>query len=139
LINIIEVRDPFRIRIADSGIFNSDSIAWENENFNPSGKSLWLKESLLPVDESFLTPDYDLLETILSFQVNTPIGDNTGDSAEATCVNAAVALGSLFQTAEVIKTDNYTISVDKTQMSFQGNLDDRWYSVVVDITIRAYE
>jgi hypothetical protein len=136
MINISEVREPFRERILNSGIFPASSIQWENRIFDPSGKDLWMKENLLPVDESFLTPDYDLLEAILSFQVNTKIGDNQG---EAKAVNAAVALGSLFQTAEVIQTTNYTISVDKTQMSFQGNLDDRWYSVVVDITIRAYE
>jgi hypothetical protein len=136
LINISEIREPFRTRINDSGIFPANSIQWENRIFDPAGKDLWMKENVLPVDESFLTAQYDMLETILSFSVNTKIGDNQG---ETKAVEAAVALGNLFSTAEVIKTTNYSISVDKTAMSFQGNLDDRWYTVVVDITLRAYE
>ena len=40
MINILEIQEPFRQRISDSGIFATDQIAWENIVFKPSQKEL---------------------------------------------------------------------------------------------------
>ena len=51
MINILEIQEPFRERIANSGIFTADQIAWENIVFTPSQKDLWCEERYLAVDE----------------------------------------------------------------------------------------
>ena len=65
-----------------------------------------------------------------------PVGHSQGLEL---AVSSGVALGSLFTSSEIIKTDNYSISVTSTKCSFQGKLDDKWYSYIVDITFKGFE
>ena len=77
-----------------------------------------------------------MVEGIFQYSVHIPIGDRQGSTV---VVNKGVALGSLFTSSEIITTDNYKISVQSTKCSFQGKLDDKWYSYVVDIVFRGFE
>ena len=136
MIDLNEVREPFRERIDQSGIFGAGEINWENLKFNPSQKSIWMQETYSPVAESFLTSQYDLLEGIFRYKVFGSVNSSKGDTE----VNAkALALANLFTTAEIIETDNYKISLDSTSRGFQGRFDDKWYMVAIDINFRAYE
>jgi len=136
MINFEEVRKYFSDTIIESGIFASDAIGWENVTFSPSGKSLWMKESYLPVSEGFNDSKSDQLQGILSYSINTHIGSYAQEATEA-----GVALGSLFQTAEIIITDNYKISIDSASRTFQGKLSNnsKWYTVIIDVSFKVYE
>ena len=134
MINIAEIRNAFRTRIAQSGIIPVANIAWENLAFIPANKSVWAQENYLPAVEEAATSDTDMLAGIIQISVNVPV--NTSDSV---AVSTGVAIGSLWNTQEIVYTDNYETSVDKTKCSFQGSLDDIWYSYIVDIEIRAFE
>ncbi len=136
MIDLQEVREPFRERIDNSGIFEADEINWENLKFNPSQKELWMQEAYLPVAESFLTSQYDLLEGIFRYKVFTPVNSSKGDTVAN---EKAIALANLFTNAEVITTDNYKISVDSVSRGFQGRFDDKWYLITININFRAYE
>ena len=137
MINFEEVRKYFSDTIIASGIFASDAIGWENVTFSPSGKSLWMKESYLPVSEGFSdSVNGDQLQGILSYSINTNVGSYAQGATEA-----GVALGNLFPTTEVITTDNYKISIDSASRTFQGKLsnDSKWYTVVIDVSFKVYE
>lgn len=137
MIDLEEIRDYFRTTIIDSGIFASDCIQWENTVFSPKGKSLWMIESYLNVDEGFSdSSNGDQINGIFSYSINIPIG-----SRETVATSAGVALGNLFPTASVVSTDNYNVSIDATKRSFQGKLSDnsKWYTVVIDVYFTGYE
>ncbi len=135
MINAEQIRAYFRTAINDSAIFPADCIQWENLVFNPKGKALWMRENYLPVDEGFSdSVNGDQIQGIFSYSINIPIG-----ISEATATTAGVALGNLFPTATIINTDDYKISIDSTKRSYQGRLDDKFYTVVIDIAWKAYE
>ena len=134
MINITEIRDSFRTRIAQSGILPTTSIEWENLVFEPANLPVWLRENWLPANEERDTNKGDYVDGILQFSVFTKIG-----TSETLAVSTGVAIGSLWETQELIETDNYEITIDRTKNSFQGKLDDLWYSYIVDVEIRAYE
>jgi len=136
MINILEIQEPFRQRIADSGIFTADQIAWENIVFTPSQKDLWCEERYLAVDEGRATSMGDRVDGIMQYSVHIPISHSHGSEL---AITSGVALGSLFTSSEIIKTNNYSISVQSTKCSFQGKLDDKWYSYIIDITFRGFE
>jgi hypothetical protein len=142
MININEIREEFRIRILESGLFSSSDIAWENIKFNPANKLLWLQENYLPIAEGRVTSLGDDLEGIFQYTINIPINDIAGDTV---AVETGVALGSLFASSEVITTTNYKTSIAFTKCSFQGELNDSvgsralWYSYIVDIQFRSFE
>lgn len=136
MINILEIQEPFRQRILNSGIFDAKQIAWENIIFKPSQRNLWVEERYLPVDEGRVTSLGDSVEGIFQYSVHIPVNHSKGSTL---AVESGVALGSLFTSSEIIETDNYKISVQSTKCSFQGKLDDKWYSYIVDITFRGFE
>ena len=134
MINITEIRDSFRTTVAQSGIIPTTSIEWENLVFKPEGLPVWLRENWLPANEERDTNKGDYVEGILQFSVFTPIG-----TSEKLAVETGVAIGNLWGTQELIATDNYEVTVDRTRNSFQGKLDDLWYSYIIDVEIRGYE
>ena len=136
MIDFEEARDVFRQRIDDAGIFG-DAIQWENKTLQASEKGeLWLSESYLPITEQFATVTSDMLEGILQYNINIPV--NLA-SREKTATDAVKALGNLFSTAEVIETATSKTSVGTPKRSFQGKLDNAWYTIVVDIDLKQYE
>jgi len=137
MINLEQIRKYFSDTIIASGIFASDSIGWENKVFDPAGKSLWMKESYLNIDEGFSdSVNGDELQGILSYSINVKIGAYAKPATDA-----GVALGNLFPTATIISTTDYNISIDSTKRAFQGKLsnDSTWYTVVIDVQFKAYE
>ncbi len=136
MIDFEEARAVFRSRIFLSGIFG-DAIQWENRTLQDTEKgALWLAEQVLPVTEEFSSTGGDMLQAILQYNINIPANDVAG---EAPATNAAKALGDLFNTAEVITTDNYKTSVSTPKRSFQGKLEDAWYTIIIDIELKQYE
>lgn len=136
MINILEIQKPFRQRVLDSGIFTQDQIAWENIVFKPSQKDLWCEEHYLPVEEGRVTSQGDAVDGIFQYSVHIPVGHPQGTTL---AINSGVALGNLFTSSEIIETTNYKTSVTSTKCSFNGKLDDKWYSYIVDITFRGFE
>jgi hypothetical protein len=136
MIDFEEARDVFRQRIFDAGIFGT-AIQWENRILQADEKGiLWMTESYLPVTEAFNTASSDMIEGILQYNINITVGLPSGES---TATDAAKALGNLFTTAEVITTENYKTSIGTPKRSFQGKLDDAWYTIVIDIDLKQYE
>ena len=136
MINILEIQKPFRDRIKNSGIFTDDQIAWENIVFTPSQKDLWCEERYLAIDEGRVTSEGDRVDGIFQYSVHIPINHPQGSTL---AIESGVALGNLFTSSEIITTDNYTISIQSTKCSFQGKLDDKWYSYIVDIAFQGFE
>lgn len=137
MIDLEEIRKYFRTTIKDSAIFPADSIQWENAVFDPNGKALWMRESYLNVGEGFSdSKNGDQIQGILSYSINIPVG-----TYEGAATTAGVALGNLFPTATIVSTDNYKISIDSTQRTFQGVLatGSKWYNVTIDVQFTAYE
>jgi len=137
MIDFEQIRKYFSDTIIASGIFASDAIGWSNVVFDPAGKSLWMKENYLPVDEGFSdSVNGDQLQGILSYSINVPIGAYAKPATDA-----GVALGNLFPTTTIVETADYKISIDSTKRSFQGKLsnDSKWYTVVIDVHFKAYE
>ena len=137
MINLEQIRKYFSDTIITSGIFASDAIAWENVVFDPAGKSLWMRESYLNIDEGFSdSVNGDQLQGILSYNINVPIGAYAKPATDA-----GVALGNLFSTATIVSTTDYNISIDSTKREFQGKIsnDSAWYTVVIDVEFKAYE
>ena len=134
MINLEQIRDVFRQRIFDSGIFTA--IQWENQVLDDSAKGgLWMAESYLPLDENFSdSTNGNQLEGIFQYYINSKLGTSEEDITSAT-----IQLGNLFNTAEVIETSDYKISVGTPKRSSQGKLDDAWYTIIVEIDFKAYE
>jgi hypothetical protein len=134
MINEAEIRNDFRLRIAQSGIFDADQIAWENLPFNPENKSLWMREAYLPAVEERATSQGSVIAGIFQYSIFTPVG-----KGDVLSVEKGVALGSLWTPQEVVETVNYRITIDKTKCSFQGSLDDIWFSYIIDVEFKGYE
>jgi hypothetical protein len=134
MINIAEIRNAFRTRIAQSGIIPVANIAWENLAFIPANKSVWAQENYLPAVEEADTSYKDMLSGIIQITVSTPV-----DTSDVVAVETGVAIGNLWETQEEVDTDNYRITIDRTKCSFLGKLDDIWYSYILDIEFRAFE
>ena len=135
MINIEEVRDVFVKRIIDSSIFNNDDIQWENMNFNPEGKELWMTENIMPVLENFVSSDNDMAEYIAQYNISTPINNSRGSFD---LNGKATQLGNLFKAGEMIVTDNYKTSVESIKKSFQGVLTENWFSIVIDVNFKVF-
>jgi len=93
-----------------------------------------MRENYLPAVEEAATSSGDMISGIFQYSIFTPV--RQGD---VLAVSKGVALGNLWETQEVVDTDNYRTSIDKTKCSFQGSLDDIWFSYIIDVEFTAYE
>lgn len=134
MIDIAEIRNSFRDRILQSAIIPAADIAWENITHDPANKALWMRENYLPAVEEAATSSGDMISGIFQYSIFTPV-----DTSDVVAVSKGVAIGNLWETQEVIDTDNYRISIDRTRCSFQGTFDDIWFSYIIDIEFTAYE
>ncbi len=134
MINSNEARKAFLQRLYT--VVEKSDISFQNIKFDPKGKALWVSETFIPGPQGFSTSSGDYLEGIFQYTVSVPVTSRRG----VTVVNdKSVEIGNLFSTAEVIETTNYKTSIDATLESFRGRLDDKWYSIVVDINVKIYE
>jgi hypothetical protein len=134
MIDISEIQNALRLRIAQSGIIPVEDIAWENLHFSSQNKTLWMRENYLPATEEAATSSGDMVSGIFQYSIFTPVG-----KADVLAVNTGVAIGSLFGTQEVIDTTNYRTSISRTKCSFKGSLDDIWFSYIIDVEFVSYE
>ena len=134
MIDIEEVKTVIRTRIAESLIFDISDIAWENVQFDPANKAIWMQENYIPAIEAEATMTSNFANGIYQFTINTPL-----DSSDTLATSKSVELGNLFKAFEVIETTNYRASIKAPSRSFEGNLDDLWYKVIIDVTLNIYE
>ena len=134
MINSNEIRKAFLQRLYT--VVEKSDISFQNIKFDPKGKALWVAESFISGPQGFSTSSGDYLEGIFQYTLNVPVTSRRG----ITVINdKSIEIGNLFITAEVVTTTNYKTSIDATQESFRGRLDDKWYSIVVDINVKIYE
>ena len=136
MINTEEVKQAITDRIIASNIVPVGDIAWQNIVFNPAKKDLWLGVQFLDAGETPATFSRNQLDGIYQVSVNININDRQGESK---ATSTAVQLGNLFTAFEVLETDNYRTSFKPPSRSFEGKLDDSWYTVVIDFNITIYE
>ena len=77
------VRKAFRARILTTAkLFDKDACAWESRAFNPEGKTIWYRETLLPVSGAAVTDSDECLQAIMQYDVFVKHASGT-ETAEA--------------------------------------------------------
>jgi len=122
MINARKVRELMREVIINSAIIDPEDIAYEGRTFKPEGKTLWLRETYLPVSD---TPDNDHEEAvsgIMRYDVFVPSGTGT-ETAE----DFATDLANLFNPSNNPFTSHGIMLIVKSVTRLSAQEDDKKY------------
>jgi hypothetical protein len=133
MLDEIEIKNVFRANLENSGIVPKTSIAWPNVKFTPANSPIWVEFAYIPATEVFSSNSTDVLTAIMQHTINVPT-----DTGTDYATGIGKQIGDLYESAEVIYTDDYGISIDSVQAQPAGKISDLWWSYIVDVNIKVY-
>jgi hypothetical protein len=132
MINSKKIRLALRSVLIDADLTDLENYAWEGRPFNPSGKCLWIRETLLPTIEMPSAQNTPESTNIMQYDIFTPAGSGT-----ETMEDFADSLADLFDPDNAhIEFDEIKIIFDRTERRAKDD-DDTWQWIPVDIYFRA--
>lgn len=132
MINKRHIRQLARTQILNADLLPVADIAWENRAFDPSGKTLWLRETLLPVSDESADDVDESADVIMQYDVFVPAASGS-EAVEDMCKNIA----ALFTPGADIKDENICL-VPYEITSLTGVTDTPWYFQSLHIKMRVY-
>ena len=102
--------------------------SWENREFTPPTTE-WIRETLLPSDESVSASDTITAVGTMQYDVFWTFGDGTEDAEDL-----ADAIKEAFEPNTTISTHAYVYRAER----LAGRVDDNWYIIPVRLTYRAH-
>jgi len=133
MIDILEMKQKIRDLIITDGSIATTDIAWENLEFDPTGKTIWYKEKWFPITDEANTPVQDLSVSLLRFDINVK-----KDQSIETIDAAIKTISNLFSWGTIITTGTMKIVVDENKRG-NATADDVWYTQPLLMTIRAID
>lgn len=130
------IRNAMRVRIIGAGIFSETDFQFENKNFNPSGKEIWVSESWVGGDEQIYTNIRTQIPTAL-VQYDIYVPENTGTLMAGQAANAIereFAINSEKARIEVASIPETDICVYKTGMSVRS--EEPWFVMSLLLYLR---
>jgi len=136
MINSSQVRLFFRTALDDAGAVTLSDFAWENKAFDPSGKTLWYRETYFPILESSSDFTQEMLQGLIIYDIFTK-----KDSGTVIAETKATEIGDVFKPWE---NKNLTISGNRTQIltverGDSGKFDKTWYVMPVRLTFKVFQ
>jgi len=128
-----KIRIAIRKPLIDAALVPESYISWEGYSFDPSGKALWIRETLLPVAESYFAEDEEEARYILRLDIFGKSANGTKNIEEL-----ATAVGALYDrdTNGIIDGDGLKIIIEDSE-TLRRQEDGAWSFVPVDIHFRA--
>jgi len=136
MIDNSKIRLAFRAKFLSgtSPLFSEGDCAFEGQSFDPQGKTLWLRETLLPVNGDAATDSDERLLAIMQYDLFTPHSTGT-ETLDAKLKD----LADLFEPSEEFPAYSGVVcavdSVDPTKLDTDN---PPWDSKGIRITFRAY-
>ncbi len=135
MIDHSKVRSAFRSRIVGEGkLFAQADVAFEGRAFNPKGKTLWLRETLIPVNGRMESENQERMLAMMQYDVFVPHGSGT-ETLEA----KVKAIADLFEpSTDFPSYDGVSCVVDSVDPVQLSDDDKVWLGKGLRITFRAY-
>jgi hypothetical protein len=114
--------------------FASDSVNWENQNFDPAGKPKWASVFYVPNQPNAVSMGRQGLDRITGFlQIDFNVPQGSGDGAFHALVDAARLE---FSAGKVYTRNGVAVIVESTGIS-QGRIIDNFFRKSLTIVFRA--
>ena len=123
-----EIRQGFRAVLLTVSDLPANR-SWENREFTPPTGTEWIRETLLPSDESVSASDTITAIGTMQYDVFWPFGGGT-EGAET----LADAIKAAFEPNTTISTHAHVYRAER----LAGRVDDNWYIIPVRLTYRAH-
>lgn len=137
MLNQEEVRQAIRVPLLDAEIIPDKSYSWQGKGFNPTGKCVWIRETMLTVTEISASQNNEEFSGIMVFDVFVPSGSGT----EAMGANAK-AVADVYDPTDpesaksLIAGDGFNVIIDRVERLTMQK-DDSWQWIPVYIYFRA--
>ncbi|OGV52002.1 MAG: hypothetical protein A2017_05525 [Lentisphaerae bacterium GWF2_44_16] len=120
--------------IINSAIISKDDMAYEGRTFKPDGKTLWLRETYMPVNETPAADNTPQKSVIMRYDVFVPAASGT-EIVE----DFAESFKALFDPEKnPILYDDIQIVIS-TAESLNARPEPKWYSIPVQIKLNAWQ
>ena len=77
MIDPVQIRLTLRAPLLAAAVVPASDVAWEGRPFDPAGKSMWIRETLLPVGEEHMAQNTPEFAGIMVYDVFAPSAGGT--------------------------------------------------------------
>ena len=124
------IRDP----LLTAAIIDPADIAWEGRKFNPKGKVVWIRETLLPSSELPIAQNTPEFAGIMVYDVFMPSATGTEEIEDF-----ATQIGNIWSPDNDPLDDGSIKAVITSVQRQQIQQDGKWQFIPVHIAFNAYE
>jgi len=133
MIDQVKIRQTIRAEIITTGLIDASEVAWQNVEFDPTGKTLWYRETWYPITDAPNTNAEDVTIEICQLDIVVP----KYDSVEAV-EDEVKRVSDLFSWGTEFVNGTIRMVVDENRRG-RPVTGEKWYWIPLQLTIRAID